>query len=47
MNACLHKDVVSVQYEAEGLVSVIDLVEAMVEYIRHYHLIKWRDKQMH
>lgn len=37
---CLHKNVISVQYKAEQLISVIDLVEAMVEYIRNYHLIK-------
>lgn len=42
MNPYLHKDVISVQYKAERLISMIDLVEAMVEYIRNYHLITER-----
>lgn len=45
MNPFLHKDVISVQYKAERLISVIDLVEAMVEYVCHYHLIKPRENK--
>ena len=34
----LHKDVVSVQNAAQRLVSVVDLIETMVEHVSYHHL---------
>ena len=34
----VHKDVVAVQDAAQGLVRLVDLIEAVVEDISHHHL---------
>lgn len=41
MNSLLHKYIVPVQYTAQGLIRLVNPIEAVIEDVCHRHLVGW------